>query len=57
MCIRDRPLGGAHRDSKKASSLIAQEIDDNLKRLNEISIDELIEQRYKKIMSYGSIQK
>ena len=55
--IIEEPLGGAHRDSKKASSLIALEIDDNLKRLNEISIDELIEQRYKKIMSYGSIQK
>ena len=55
--IIEEPLGGDHRDSKKASSLIAQEIDDNLKRLNEISIDELIEQRYKKIMSYGSIQK
>ena len=55
--IIDEPLGGAHRDAKKASSLIAQEIDDNLKRLREIEIDELIEKRYKKIMSYGSIQK
>ena len=33
------------------------EIDDNLKRLREIEIDELIEKRYQKIMSYGSIQK
>ena len=55
--IIDEPLGGAHRDAKKASSLIAQEIDDNLKRLKEIEIDELIEKRYQKIMSYGSIQK
>ncbi|MDC2965198.1 acetyl-CoA carboxylase carboxyltransferase subunit alpha [Gammaproteobacteria bacterium] len=55
--IIEEPLGGAHRDAKKASSLIAQEIDDNLKRLREIEIDELIEKRYKKIMSYGSIQK
>ena len=55
--IIDEPLGGAHRDIKKASSLIAQEIDDNLKRLREIEIDELIEKRYQKIMSYGSIQK
>ena len=55
--IIDEPLGGAHRDAKKASSLIAQEIDDNLKRLREIEIDELIEKRYQKIMSYGSIQK
>ena len=55
--IIDEPLGGAHRDAKKASSLIAQEIDDNLKRLREIQIDELIEKRYQKIMSYGSIQK
>ena len=55
--IIDEPLGGAHRDAKKASSLISQEIDDNLKRLREIEIDELIEKRYQKIMSYGSIQK
>ena len=55
--IIDEHLGGAHRDAKKASSLIAQEIDDNLKRLREIEIDELIEKRYQKIMSYGSIQK
>ena len=55
--IIDEPLGGAHRDVKKASSLIAQEIDDNLKRLREIEINELIEKRYQKIMSYGSIQK
>ena len=55
--IIDEPLGGAHRDTKKASSLIAQEIDDNLKRLKEINIDELVEKRYQKIMSYGSIQK
>ena len=55
--IIDEPLGGAHRDIKKASSLIAQEIDISLKRLSEIRIDELIEKRYQKIMSYGSIQK
>ena len=55
--IIDEPLGGAHRDTKKVSSLIAQEIDDSLKRLREIEIDELIEKRYQKIMSYGSIQK
>tara|TARA_Y100000816_G_scaffold187805_1_gene136595 strand:- start:3896 stop:4849 length:954 start_codon:yes stop_codon:yes gene_type:complete len=55
--IIDEPLGGAHRDVKKASSLIAQEIDISLKRLSEIGIDELIEKRYQKIMSYGSIQK
>jgi len=55
--IIDEPLGGAHRDTKKASIFIAQEIDDNLKRLNEIGIDELIDRRYQKIMSYGSIQK
>ena len=55
--IIDEPLGGAHRDAKKASSLIAQEIDDNLKRVRDINIDELVEKRYQKIMSYGSIQK
>lgn len=53
--IIEEPLGGAHRDTMKASNLISQEIDLNLKLLNEIDLDDLIEKRYKKIMSYGSI--
>tara|TARA_B100001564_G_scaffold359203_1_gene380098 strand:- start:134 stop:1081 length:948 start_codon:yes stop_codon:yes gene_type:complete len=53
--IIEEPLGGAHRDTMKASNLISQEIDRNLKLLNEIDLDDLIEKRYKKIMSYGSI--
>ena len=53
--IIEEPLGGAHRDIMKASNLISQEIDRNLKLLNEIDLDDLIEKRYKKIMSYGSI--
>ena len=53
--IIEEPLGGAHRDAMKASNLISQEIDRNLKLLNEIDLDDLIEKRYKKIMSYGSI--
>ena len=53
--IIEEPLGGAHRDTMKASNLISQEIDRNLKLLNDIDLDDLIEKRYKKIMSYGSI--
>ena len=53
--IIEEPLGGAHRDTMKASNLISQEIDRNLKLLNEIDLGDLIEKRYKKIMSYGSI--
>lgn len=53
--IVSEPLGGAHRDAVKAASLISTEIDKKLKELKEYSLEDLIEKRYEKIMSYGSI--
>ena len=53
--IVSEPLGGAHRDAVKAASLISTELDKKLKELKEYSLEDLIEKRYEKIMSYGSI--
>jgi acetyl-CoA carboxylase carboxyl transferase subunit alpha len=51
--IINEPLIGAHRDKESASKAIKSYFLDNLKELNELSIDELLERRYKSITSKG----
>ena len=49
------PLGGAHRDLRGVSNSISQVIEEKLLTFNEIDISDLLDKRYEKIMSYGSI--
>ena len=49
------PLGGAHRDLRGASNSISDVIEEKLSIFDEIEIADLLNKRYKKIMSYGSI--
>jgi acetyl-CoA carboxylase carboxyl transferase subunit alpha len=49
------PLGGAHRDLGSISMSISDVIDENLRILMEMTNSELLEKRYEKIMSYGSV--
>ena len=49
------PLGGAHRDLRGASNSISNVIEEKLSIFDEIEISDLLNKRYKKIMSYGSI--
>ena len=49
------PLGGAHRDLRGASNSISDVIEEKLSTFDEIEISDLLNKRYKKIMSYGSI--
>ena len=49
------PLGGAHRDLGSISMSISDVIDENLRILLEMTNSELLEKRYEKIMSYGSV--
>jgi acetyl-CoA carboxylase carboxyl transferase subunit alpha len=49
------PLGGAHRDLRGASNSISDVIEEKLSIFDEIEISDLLNKRYKKIMSYGSI--
>ena len=53
--IVKEPLGGAHRNYDQASLLIKNSIVDNLERLNQIPINELVEKRYERLMSYGAL--
>ncbi len=47
------PLGGAHRDVAATAENIKVALLEQLDRLNATNSDELIERRYKRLMSYG----
>ncbi len=47
------PLGGAHRDVAATAANIKAALLDQLDRLLAMDIDDLVERRYKRLMSYG----
>ena len=53
--IIKEPLGGAHRNYDQASLQIKNSIINNLERLNQIPLNELVEKRYERLMSYGAL--
>ncbi len=53
--IIKEPLGGAHRNYNQASLQIKNSIINNLERLNQIPLNELVEKRYERLMSYGAL--
>lgn len=53
--IIQEPLGGAHRDISSMARSVKQHIADNLKVLNQIPIESLVEKRYEKIMALGDV--
>ncbi|UNM96799.1 acetyl-CoA carboxylase carboxyl transferase subunit alpha [Ignatzschineria rhizosphaerae] len=54
--IITEPKGGAHRHYKEMSDNIKKEINTALDQLSALSVDELLEQRYEKIMAYGQFK-
>ena len=53
--IIKEPLGGAHRNYDQASLQIKNSIIINLERLKQIPLNELVEKRYERLMSYGAL--
>ncbi len=51
--IIEEPQGGAHRNYKEMSDNIKKEILEALDQLSQLSVEELLAQRYDKIMAYG----
>ncbi|WP_444906002.1 acetyl-CoA carboxylase carboxyltransferase subunit alpha [Microbulbifer sp. SSSA008] len=49
------PLGGAHRDPDAMASNLKDRLSEQLDQLSSIPIDELLEKRYQRLMSYGNI--
>jgi len=52
--ILDEPLIGAHRDKQTAAEVLKQYYLDSLKALRELSEDELLDQRYKRLTAVGA---
>ena len=51
--IIEEPLGGAHRDYDLISSSIKDSLIKNLSALNTMSIEQLLDRRYKRLLEIG----
>lgn len=47
------PLGGAHRDPATTALRVRQALISNLKRLQGLSLEDLLDRRYQRLMDYG----
>lgn len=52
--ILDEPLMGAHRNKQEAALVIKTYFLDTVKQLRELSVDELLEQRYQRLVAVGA---
>jgi len=48
------PLGSAHRDIDETARNIKQALIDSLEKIEKMSLDELLKERYKRLTSYGN---
>lgn len=51
--IISEPLGGAHRDYEEAAKALKISLQEELSQLSKLSIPELVERRFERLMSYG----
>ncbi|UCC56365.1 MAG: acetyl-CoA carboxylase carboxyltransferase subunit alpha [Gammaproteobacteria bacterium] len=51
--IIEEPLGGAHRDVDAMAGNLKSALLEELNQLSGVSLDELVENRYKRLMAYG----
>ncbi|MFO1432209.1 MAG: hypothetical protein U1F76_19035 [Candidatus Competibacteraceae bacterium] len=51
--IIEEPLGGAHRNSIQMAAELKIILLQTLEELNKLSLDELLERRYRRLLSYG----
>jgi acetyl-CoA carboxylase carboxyl transferase subunit alpha len=54
--IIEEPLGGAHRDMDKMSETLKQALTNTLSELEKIPLSDLLDIRYKRLMSYGQFK-
>ena len=54
--IIPEPMGGAHRSQGEMSQTLKSTLVSQLAELQQLSIDELLERRYEKLMSFGTFQ-
>ncbi len=52
--VINEPVGGAHRNPEEAAANLKRSLNESLRVLKRMSIDELLENRHQKIMGFGS---
>jgi acetyl-CoA carboxylase carboxyl transferase subunit alpha len=53
---RERALGGAHRDHAETAKNLKKAIQDSLRGLQDISVDELLERRQDRLVNFGKFK-
>ncbi len=51
--VINEPVGGAHRDHRAMAQSLKRALADALRQVADLPTNELLEQRYQKIMGYG----
>ncbi len=54
--IVDEPLGGAHRDPSMVANNLKQRILDDLRDLQALTLEDLLDRRYNRLMSFGEYE-
>jgi len=54
--VIEEPLGGAHKEPELVARRIADCIEKQLEELTALTTDQLLEQRYRRLLSYGEFQ-
>jgi acetyl-CoA carboxylase carboxyl transferase subunit alpha len=54
--IVSEPLGGAHRDHPSMAQNLKKALQDALRALSEKSVEELVEERFERLMAYGKFK-
>jgi acetyl-CoA carboxylase carboxyl transferase subunit alpha len=54
--VIEEPLGGAHRDVKEMSQSLQNTLSKALNELDQLSVTELLDKRYARLMSYGQFK-
>lgn len=54
--VINEPLGGAHSNHSEIMNKIKRTLRDNLKKVQDLPIDELISRRYDRLMNYGKFK-
>ncbi len=54
--IVSEPLGGAHRDQQQTGQNLKKALQEALKQLDALSVGQLLETRFKRLMAYGRVK-
>ena len=54
--VVNEPLGGAHRDHRAMAGSLKKALQDALRQLTGLSVTELVERRFERLMSYGKFK-